>query len=310
MMSESTMRAIRAHDYGGPEVLALEEAPRPEPQVGQVLIRVLRAGVNPADWKFRAGFMKAFRPLEFPWIPGIDGVGIVEAVGDGVSGFRKGQPVFGRFSGSYAEYALGDPGELQPKPENLNFEEAASVPVGGMTAWQVVIETAQVQAGQKVLVHGAAGGVGLIAVQLARWKGAQVTGTASASNQEYVRSLGAKAIDYNATRFETVVSDMDLVVDTVGGDLPEHSLGVLRRGGILISVAARPSPEMGQERGVRILRAERATGDKLKPLADLIAKGEIKPVVQKVFPLADARQAHELCETGHGRGRIVLRVQD
>jgi NADPH:quinone reductase-like Zn-dependent oxidoreductase len=309
-MSEPIMRAIRAYDYGGPEVLVFEQAPRPEPRGGQVLIRVLRAGVNPADWKFRAGFMKAFRSLEFPWIPGLDGAGIVEAVGEGVSGFRKGQAVFGRFSGSYAEYAVGDPGELQPKPENLSFEEAAAVPVGGMTAWQVVIETAQVQAGQRVLVHGAAGGVGLIAVQLARWKGAQVTGTASASNLDYVRSLGAEAIDYNAAPFETIVHDIDLVVDTVGDDLPERSLKVLKPGGALISVAARPSPEMGEERGVRILSAARATGDKLKPLTDLIAKGQVKPVAGKIFPLAEARQAHELCETGHGRGRIVLRVQD
>jgi NADPH:quinone reductase-like Zn-dependent oxidoreductase len=301
------MQAVRFHDYGGPEVLVLEQAPRPQPQADQVLIRLLAAGVNPADSAFRAGYFKEFMPVPLPWTPGLEGAGLVEAVGENVTAFQPGQAVFGFVTGGYAEYAVALASEVQPKPAHLTFEEAASAPMGALVAWQAVIEVANVQAGQRVLVHGAAGGVGIYAVQLARWKGARVIGTSSASNSEFIRSLGAEeAIDYNATPFETVVRDVDVVVDTVGGEVVERSWQVLRPNGVLVTVAARLSPEAGQAHGVRATSAGRASPEKLKQISELLEAKQLTPVVGKRFTLAEARQAQELAQTRHGRGRIIL----
>ena len=310
-MSNLTMQAFRFHEYGGPEVLVLEQAPRPQPQADQVLVRVLAAGVNPADGRMRAGFYKEFIPLPMPWTPGLEGAGIVEAVGENVTAFQPGQSVFGFVTGGYAEYAVAAASELQPKPAHLTFEEAASVPMGALVAWQAVIEAANVQAGQRVLVQGAAGGVGLYAVQLALWKGARVIGTSSARNLEFVRSLGAaEALDYNATPFETVVHEVDVVVDTVGGEIPERSWQVLRPNGVLVTVAARLAPEAGQAHGVRAVSAGRASPEKLRQISELLQAKQLTPVVGRRFTLAEARQAQELAQTGHGRGRIVLHIAD
>jgi NADPH:quinone reductase-like Zn-dependent oxidoreductase len=308
-MSNNTMQVIRAHDYGAPEVLQLEQAPIPQPQAGEVLVRLFASGVNPADWKFRSGMSRAYRPLTFPWTPGLEGAGTVEAVGEGVSAFHPGQAVYGRMAGSYAEYTVVDANALLLKPENLTYQEAAAAPVGALTAWAAVIDTAKVQPGWRVLVHGAAGGVGLFAVQLACWKGAHVIGTASTRNLEFVRSLGAEqVIDYNALRFEDVLQDMDAVIDTVGGDLPERSLKVLRRDGVFVTVAAQVTPEMGVPYGVRVLRGGRAGVEEQKQLNQLLATKRVWPVVGAVFPLAQASRAHELSQTGHGCGRIVLQI--
>jgi NADPH:quinone reductase-like Zn-dependent oxidoreductase len=304
-----TMQAIQAHDYGGPEVLALKQAPRPEPNADQILIRLKAAGVNPADWKYRAGFYKQFMPLEFPWTPGVDGSGVVEAVGANVTTLKKGDAVYGIVAGGYAEYALALANEVQPKPSGLTFQQAAAIPLGALTAWGAVIDAAQVEKGQRVLVHGAAGGVGGYAVQLARWKGAQVTGTASAPNLEYVRALGAEnVIDYNDTNFETVVHDVDVVVDTVGGDIPERSWQVLRPGGIFVTIAAWLPEGAGQAQNVKAINAGRAAPEILKQISALIETKQLKPEVGPVFSLAEARQAQELSQTGHGRGRIILHI--
>jgi NADPH:quinone reductase-like Zn-dependent oxidoreductase len=308
-MSEIKMQAARVHDYGGPEVLLIEQAPRPEPKAGEVLIRVKAAGVNPADWKMRGGAYKQFMPLQFPWTPGVEGAGTVEALGAGVSTFQRGQEVYGILSSAYAEYAIALAKDIQPKPSNLTFEQAATVPMGALTAWGAVIDTANVQAGQHVLVHGAAGGVGAFAVQLAHWKGAHVIGTASAGNLEFVRSLGAEsAIDYNAAPFETVVHDMDVVVDTVGGDISERSWQVLHKDGMFVTVAGRLAPDAGKAQGIRAMNAGRAPAETLKQISELLVSKKINPVVGKPFALKEARQAHELSQSGHGRGRIVLRI--
>lgn len=307
MSSTTTMKAIRFHDYGGPEVLVLDEVPRPQPGPGQVLVRVRAAGVNPADWKMRAGMYKAFAPMQLPSIPGMEGAGVVEAVAQDVSPFRPGQEVYGILAGAYAEYALAGAGDLQPKPNNLTLEQAASVPVGALTAWGAV-EAAGIQKGQRVLVHGAAGGVGLYVAQLARWKGAKVTGTVSAANLDYVRSLGLEALDYQAAPFESVLHDLDAVIDTVGGDLAGRSFKVLRKDGIYVTVAGRLAPEAGQAEGVRATGAGRAATANLRQISELLASGELKPEVGAVFPLAEAARAHELSQSGHGRGRILLRV--
>jgi len=308
-MSNTTMKAIQANNYGGPEVLVLEQASRPEPNADQVLIRLKAAGVNPADWKNRAGLFKQFVQLTFPWTPGMEGSGIVEAVGTNVSSFKKGDEVYGIVQGGYAEYALALEKDVELKPASLTFEQAAALPVGVLTAWGAVIDTANVEAGQRVLVHGAAGGVGAYAVQLARWKGAHVIGTASADNLEFVRSLGAEdVIDYNATRFETVVKDVDAVIDTVGGDLPERSFQVIRPGGIFVTVAARLAEDAGKAQNIRATNAGRAPTDNLKQVSELIEAKKLKPVTGALFPLGEARQAHELSQIGHGRGRIILQI--
>ena len=308
-MSNTTMQAIQAHDYGGPEVLILEQAPRPEPNADQVLIRLKATGVNPADWKYRSGAYKQYVPLTFPWTPGLEGSGVVEAVGENVTTLKKGDEVYGIITGGYAEYALALASEVQPKPASLTFEEAAALPMGTLTAWGAVIDTANVQAGQRVLVHGAAGGVGSYAVQLAKWKGAHVTGTASADNLEFVQSFGAEdVIDYNATRFENMLKDLDAVIDTVGGDLPERSFQVIRPGGLFVTIAAMLPEDAGKIQNIRAMSAGRASIDKLKQVSELIEAKELQPVVGEVFPLSEARQAQELSQTGHGRGRIILQI--
>jgi NADPH:quinone reductase-like Zn-dependent oxidoreductase len=259
-----TMKAARIADYGGPEQIVIEQVPVPEPSKGHVLVRLKAAGVNPADWKMRSGYFKQRMPLPFPWVPGLEGAGIVEAVGADVTTLKPGQAVFGSINNSYAEYAVAAATDLFDKPERLSFEEAASVPVGALTAWQAVVEEAEVQAGQRVLVHGGAGGVGLYVVQLAKWKGAHVIATASSANADFVRSLGAETvIDYRTTKFEDVVHDVDAVIDTVGGDLIARSLRVIKQGGVFVTVAGMVDPEEGLARGIRATSSRRGDASKL-----------------------------------------------
>lgn len=308
-MANKTMKAARIFDYGGPDQIVIEQVPVPEPGKGQVLIHVMAAGVNPADSSFRSGHFRQRMPLPFPWVPGLEGSGIVQAVQSDVIQLKPGQAVFGPINNSYAEYAVAPATDLFDKPELLSFEEAASVPHGALTAWQAVIEEAEVQPGQRVLVHGGAGGVGLHAVQLAKWKGAHVIATASSANADFVRSLGAEmAIDYRATKFEDVVHDVDAVIDTVGGEMVDRSLRVIRPGGVFVTVAAMVDPEVGAARGIRATSARRGDVGKLTEISRLLQAKQLVPQVRKVFPLEHARQAQELSETRHGRGRIVLRT--
>ena len=308
-MAALMMTAVRLHDYGAPDKLVVEDVSRPEPGPGQVLIRIKAAGVNPADWKTGAGMYKQMMPLQFPWTPGLEAAGIVEAVGADVQNFKPGQEVFGALSGAYAEYALAKESDIQPKPSGISFEEAAAVPVGALTSWGALIDTADVKAGQHVLVHGAAGGVGNYAVQLARWKDAHVIGTASAANVNFVRSLGVdSAIDYNAAPFESLVHDLDVVIDTVGGELAARSFKVLRPGGVYVTVAGRLADDAGKAEGVRAMRGGRTQPETLRQISRLIEAKRVRPVLGKVFSLSEAAQAQALSQTGHGRGRIILRT--
>jgi NADPH:quinone reductase-like Zn-dependent oxidoreductase len=237
---------------------------------------------------------------------------VIEEVGAGVTGLSKGQAVYGTSNGgAYAEYVVVAANNVAPKPPSLTFVQAAGVPVGALTAWSAVIDTANVEAGQQVFVQGGAGGVGSYAVQLARWKGAHVTATASERNLEFVRGLGAETvIDYGATAFESIVHDMDVVIDTVGGGVRERSWRVLRPGGFLVTIVGLPSQEAAQAHGVRaaaVVRRDPArTHEMLKQIADLIEAGQIKVEITHTFPLAQAAQAQERGQRGHGRGRIVL----
>ena len=307
------MKAIRIHQYGGPEVLAQVEMQRPAPGANEVLIKVNAASVNPVDWKIRAGNMKDFLPLTLPATLGSDVSGTVEEVGPGAARFKRGDEVYatlGLEGGGYAEYAVAKETIVAEKPGTLDHVQAASVPVAGLTAWQTLFEVAQLRAGQKVLIHAAAGGVGNFAVQFAKAKGAYVIGTASSKNQAFLGELGVdKAVDYQKTRFEDVVHDADVVLDTIGGDTQERSFKALKKGGILVSIVQPPSQELATKYGVRALfyGAHPSSSD-LTEIAKLIDSGKGRTVVETVLPLAEARRAHELSETGHARGKIVLRV--
>lgn len=311
-----TMKAVRIHSYGGPETLVYEEAPRPDAGPGDVLVRVHAAGVNPLDGKIREGRMRALFDYQMPLILGLDVSGVVAAVGSGVTNLKIGQDIYGvmdmSLSGSYAEYALGHAEMVAPKPKTLDYVQAASIPVVAMTAWQALFDVGGLSRGQTILVHAAAGGVGIFAVQFAKSKGARVIGTASTRNLDFVRDLGAdEVIDYRATSFEQTVSNVDMILDTIGGDTRERSWSVLKTGGILVSIisSSPPSQEIAAQRGVR------AVGMRMQPQADLLTEiaalldsGQVKTVVEKVLPLAEARQAHELSQSGNTRGKVVLQV--
>ena len=311
-MSKQVMQAIRVHQYGGPEELKLEQIPCPEPQMGEVQVRVYAAGVLPIEWKIRQGAFHAFNPASFPYIPGSAFAGMIEEVGSLVTTFQEGQAVFGRSNkGTYAEYTTVSVETIALKPVSLSFDEAATISGGATTAWEALFDRGELQAGQRVLILGAAGGVGSFAVQLARWKGAQVIGSAGTANVDFVRSLGAETVvDYTTTAVEQVVHDVDLVVDTVGGQTLESAWQVIRRGGTLVSTAGMPSQEKARELGIRALffTGGRPSGERLQAIAQLINEGQVKVTLSRIFSLREASLAHELSQSGHGRGRIVLHI--
>ena len=308
------MKAIQIHNYGGPEVLQYEDAPRPKPQAGEVLIRVHAAGVNPIDWKVREGHMKDFWPHKLPLILGWDLSGVVEELGRGVSRFKIGHEVYSvpdpTRDGAYADYIVVRESELALKPNSLHHIRAAAVPLAALTAWQALFDTAQLQTGQRVLIHAGSGGVGHFAVQLAKWKGAYVFATASTKNQDLLRELGVdKAIDYTQQRFEDIARKIDIVLDTIGGETQERSWSVLKKGGNLVSLVQPPSEEKAKELGVRAaFVAGHPSGAQLTEIAKLIDSGEMKPVIDRILPLSEVRRAHELSQSGHTHGKIALRV--
>jgi NADPH:quinone reductase-like Zn-dependent oxidoreductase len=313
--TSQTMKAIRIHNYGGPEVLQYEDAPRPEPQVGEVLVRVQAAGVNPIDWKIREGHMKDFWPHKFPLILGWDTSGTVEEVGPGVSRFKIGDEVYSvsdpTRDGAYADYIVIREAELALKPSSLHHIRAAAVPLAALTAWQSLFDTAQLQPGQLVLIHAGSGGVGHFAVQLAKWKGAYVFATASTKNQDSLRELGVdKAIDYTQQRFEDVARNIDIVLDTLGGETQERSWSVLKKDGLLASLVEPPSEAKAEALGVRAaFVAGHPSGDQLAEIAKVIDSGNLAPTIDRILPLSEARRAHQLSQSGHTHGKIVLRIE-
>ena len=318
-MPDNTMRTVHFYAYGGPEQLVVEHVPRPEPQAGEVLVRVYAARVNPIDWKIRKGFFKDVRPVPLPFTPGSELAGTVELLGPGVTAFEIGQAVYGRGAkGAYADYAVIPADALAHKPRNISFDQAASVPIGARTAWMALFSLADLQAGQQVLVHGAAGGVGNYAVQLARWKGAHVIGTASFDNLEFVRALGAEiVIDYHTTPFEQAAYDVDVVVDPIGGQTQDRSWPLIKPGGMLVAIGHPPAEDMAAKHGVRTASTvldqqvpPRLLTEPLQEISALIESGLLLPQVGRVFPLEEAAQAQALSETGHGRGRIVLHIAE
>jgi NADPH:quinone reductase-like Zn-dependent oxidoreductase len=311
-MSTQVMWAIQIHRYGGPDQLKLEEALRPAPQAGEVLVRVHAAGVNPIDWQIVAGVMKEVQPVTFPFIPGIEVAGVVEAVGAGVSADLIGQAVLGQITqGAYAEFVSVPVEVLALKPKSLSFIEAAAFPVGATLAWRALFDTAGLTAGQRVLIQAATSGMGVFAVQLAKWKGAQVIATAStAAKLDFVRALGADmVVDSTTTPVERVVQDVDLVLHGGAAGL-SSSVAALRRGGTLISNASLgpKEQEQVQAREVRAMTSRGATTVSLERLTQLADEGHLNVPVGKTFALSEVQQAHAYAQSGQGRGRFVLRV--
>lgn len=310
------MMAARIHKFGTSDVLIYEKAPKPEPKIDEVLIRVHAAGVNPLDWKIRSGTHPLSCHMKFPGIIGWDTSGVVEAVGPEVKNFKVGDAVYGRTgdytgNGAYAEYQAVKENEISLKPTSISHIEAASLPLVALTTWQSLIDTAKLTAGQRILIHAAAGGCGSFAVQLAKAKGAYVIGTASSRNQQFLHRLAVdEFIDYNLMRFEDTVKDVDVIYDLIGGETQKRSWQVLKEGGILVSVV-RPAPDeklISQYKVRGVLVVMQPNGKQLEEIAELVDNGKIKPIVSTTFPLKEAAKAHELIQTGHVRGKVVLEI--
>jgi NADPH:quinone reductase-like Zn-dependent oxidoreductase len=308
------MRAVVAHEYGAPEVLKLEQVQRPEPNDDEALVRVIASSVNPADPLTLSGkYAKQFG-THLPLIPGYDIAGVVEKTGANVTKLKIGDAVYGypTFGGGWADYVTVKEWEVVAKPKSLTFVEAAAVPMGALTAWQALVDVAKLQPGQTILIHGGSGGVGSFAVQIAKARGARVIATASTANQDLLKQLGADvAVDYTKTKFEDVAKEVDAVLDPVGKETLARSYGVVKKGGIVMSLVARPDPAALKKHGIRGagISVHPDTAD-LTEIAQLVDAGKIKPIVTEVLPLSDAVKTQQQAATHHTRGKIVLKIAD
>jgi NADPH:quinone reductase-like Zn-dependent oxidoreductase len=311
----ATMRAVMIHDFGESHVLKLESVPAPQPSEGQVLVRVHATSINPVDVGTRAGKgLAGMYKNQLPVVLGWDVSGVVESVGANVTAFKPGDEVYGMplfpaLAKAYADYMVAPASELAKRPANLTHSEAAALPLVALTAHQA-FETINLKAGEMVLIHAAAGGVGHIAVQLAKARGANVIGTASSRNHEFLKNLGAdEAIDYTQTPFETVVKNVDAVFDCVGGEVLPRSYGVIREGGKLVTIAGQPSEELAKQNGIQAYRVlVKPDKEGLESTARLVEKGQVKPVIQEEFSLEDIAKAHDLVAGRHVRGKVVVRL--
>jgi len=312
--SEAMMKAVVIHEYGGAEMLKYEDAPRPDPKENEVLVRVIACGVNPADPLIVSGKYAREFGTHLPLIPGYDVAGVVEKAGANITRLKVGDGVYGYalFGGGWAQYATLADGEAALKPVSLSFVEAAAVPLAALTAWQALIDAAQLKAGQTVLVHGGSGGVGSFAIQIAKARGARVIATASSANQDLLKELGvAVAIDYTKTKFEDVVKDVDVVLDPVGRDTLARSYAVVKKGGIVITLVSRTDQAELDRRGIRgVSLGVKPDAQELAEITRLIDEKKIKPVVTKTLPLTEAPEALRQAATHHTRGKIVLKIAD
>ncbi|GGD04044.1 oxidoreductase [Thalassobacillus devorans] len=311
------MRAVVIDNYGDKEQLKMREIDKPEITDDQVLVELHAASINPIDWKLRQGYLKEKADFDFPIILGWDLAGVVAETGKNVTKFKKGDNVFARPDltrlGTYAEYAAVDERLLAHMPENITYEEAASVPLAGLTAWQCLIDFSEIKDGDKVLIHAGSGGVGSYAIQLAKHFGAYVATTASGKNQDWVTELGVdRFINYQEEDFSEVLEGFDIVVDTIGGEVQEKSYEVLKDGGKLVSIVQPPEEEKAKELGIKAgfhwLEPE---GEQLAKIADLIKKGKVRAVVGHQFDFSEEglKQAHELSETHHAQGKIAISIK-
>lgn len=311
------MKAIVIHNYGHAEELMEQEVPVPQINADQVLVEIHATSVNPIDWKLREGYLKDGFPFDFPIILGWDAAGVVKEIGDRVTQFQVGDRVFTRpattAQGTYAEYVPVDENRLAKLPDSVSFEEAAGVPLAGLTAWQCLFDFGNLKQGEKVLIHAGAGGVGSYAIQFAKTAGAFVATTASGKNEDLVKELGAdQFINYRETDFADVLSDFDLVVDTIGGDVLDKSFDVLKNGGKLVSIAGQPDKEKAEKKDIVVDSLWlKENGKQLAEIAELLENGKVKPIIGHTFPLTEKglREAHELSETHHAQGKIIIKVK-
>ena len=310
------MKAVRIHEFGSPDVLKYEDAPKPEPKNGEVLVKLVAAGVNPVDSIIESGAMEQIVKHTLPLIPGWDIAGTVEALGPDVTSLIAGAAVFAygdiRQNGAYAEYIVLSAALVSLKPAGIDFPTAASIPLAGTTAWEALTEQADLQSGQTILIHGAGGSVGAFAVQFAKVKGATVIATATGEDIAYVRGIGADTvIDYKAEKFEDIAKNVDAVLDTLSGDTRARSWGTLRDGGVLVSTlpGAEAVPADAAARGVQGKSfSAHPDGAYLREIGSLVDDGKVKSRVGATFPLSEARQAQEQAKSGHTQGKIVLTV--
>ncbi|MFZ3580403.1 NADP-dependent oxidoreductase [Virgibacillus sp. DJP39] len=311
------MKAIVIEAYGSSDQLVEKEVPTPTINEDQVLIELNATSINPIDWKLREGYLQEKLPFEFPIILGWDAAGTIKEIGKNVSNFQIGDKVYARpettANGTYAEFVAVDEDLLAKMPENLTFEEAAAVPLVGLTAWQCLVDFSNVKADDKVLIHAGSGGVGSFAIQIAKSFGAHVASTASAKNEEFLKELGVdEFINYQEENFEDLLTDYDIVVDTMGGEILEKSFNVLRQGGKLVSIAQPPDEELAKSKGVTagFLWLE-PNGKQLAELGNLIKKEQVSVNVGHTFPFSEEglRQAHKLSETHHAKGKIVIKIK-
>lgn len=310
------IRAARLEHYGGAEAVRVEDVSLPEPKAGELLIRVRAAGVNPSDWKLRAGLLQGKIPLQLPITLGGDFSGVVDGVGSGFAKFNARDEVYGHASamnggsGSFAEFVIASAGSTSAKPRSLGHTEAGALPLPGVSALQALTEHLRISAGQKVLIHGGAGAIGGMAIQIAKHLGAHVATSVRADDIEYAKRLGADTvIDYKAQKFERIVRDLDAVFDTVGGDTYVRSFAVLKRGGRLVSMLEQPRQEMVKEFGVEAFaQVTQVTTERLTRLAELVDLGVLKIRVDKTFSLPEASAAMEYLEKHAPKGRVVLTI--
>jgi NADPH:quinone reductase-like Zn-dependent oxidoreductase len=308
------MKAARIHEFGGPDVIELEETEVPQIKADEVLIKVYASSVNPVDHKIVAGEAQGKFPTKFPLTIGWDVSGVIEQVGEQVSKFSIGDEVYGRpfptQNGAFAEYVVIKATEIALKPKSIDHIQAAAVPLAGLTAWQGLFKFGKLEEGQKVLIHGASGGVGSFAVQFAQWKGATVIGTASADNLSFIKQIGAdEAIDHNNQRFEDEVSDVDLVLDLIGGEIQRRSLAVIKPGGRLVTTVMPEFKDEAKEKHITIESfTAQSYADDLEQIAALIDNGDVSPVVSSVLSLEDVAKAEQMGIRGHNRGKIVIKV--
>lgn len=314
--SKPMMKAVVLHEYGGPEVLKYEDAPRPEPKDDEILVRVMAAAVNPVDTYVRQGMFSKRGLDNRALIIGYDIAGVVEKAGASIKKFKAGDEVYSYLSvmrgGGYAEFAIAKESETGLKPKNIGFEEAAAVPLAAITAWQALIDTAKLGVGQTVLIHGGTGGVGSFAIQIAKVRGAKVIATASTAHQDLLKQLGTDVpVDYTKQKFEDVAKDVDVVLNCVRADALSRSYGVVKKGGIIVSIAGDPDQAECAKHGIRGVAVMAHPDAKvLEELTSLIEAKKIKPIVSQTFPLADVAKAHQQIETHHTEGKIVLKVAD
>lgn len=312
------MKAIQINSYGSAEVLDVNQnAPEPEMGKDQVLVEIHSASINPIDWKVREGYLKEMVPLKFPATLGLDFSGKVTGVGENTANFSIGDEVFGQAgilnggSGSFAQVASASPSKIAPKPKILDHTQAASLPLAAVSAIQAVEEHINLQKGQKILIHGGAGGIGSIAIQIAKAKGAYVATTISADDTEFVKSLGAdEVVDFKSESFEEKLTGFDAVFDTVGGETQGKSFKVLKKGGIIVSMVGQPDLELAKSKDINAIgQMSDITPERLSRLTELVESQKVKPQIDKIFSLDEAREAFEHLEKGHPRGKVVFKVK-